>query len=142
MAKDRIPRVNELLQRELGNVFISVVSPSMPKALVTVTRVKTAIDLRDATVFVRVYGKDVNKESVMAFLERSRAQIQSELSRKIILKYTPRLHFRLDESAEQADKVFSIIRELDAEEAEAEADPGHDEEPSGDSSASQPPSDN
>ena len=54
MAKDRLLRVNELLQRELGNVFISVVTPAMPKALVTVTHVKTAIDLRDATVFVSV----------------------------------------------------------------------------------------
>ena len=136
MAKDRIIRVNEVLQRELGNVFISVVTPSMPKALVTVTHVKTAIDLRDATVFVSIYGKDVNKESVLAFLERNRVMIQSELSHKVVLKYTPRLHFRLDESAEQADKVFSIIRELDAE-APAESD-----EQSGDSPAPQPSSDN
>ncbi len=121
MAKDRILRVNELLQRELGNVFISVVSPAMPKALVTVTHVKTSIDLRDATVFVSVYSKDVSKEAVLAFLERNRALIQSELSHKIILKYTPRLHFRIDESAEQADKVFSIIRELDDEESKASA---------------------
>ncbi len=140
MAKDRILRVNELLQMELGNVFISVVSPSMPKALVTVTRVKTAIDLRDATVFVSVYGKDVNKESVLAFLDRNRAFIQSELSHKIILKYTPRLHFRLDESAEQADKVFSIIRDLDAEGGTTATD--KDAEQPGDSLASQSSSDN
>ena len=140
MAKDRILRVNELLQRELGNVFISVVSPSMPKALVTVTRVKTAIDLRDATVFVSVYGKDVNKESVLAFLDRNRAFIQSELSHKIILKYTPRLHFRLDESAEQADKVFSIIRELDAEGGTAAKDSGAEQSEA--SPAPQPSSDN
>ena len=138
MTKDRILRVNELLQRELGNVFISVVSSSMPKALVTVTRVKTAIDLRDATVFVSVYGKDIDKDAVLAFLERNRALIQSELAHKIILKYTPKLHFRIDESAEQADKVFSIIRELDAEETAAD----QPAEPSGDSPAPQSPSDN
>lgn len=138
MAKDRILRVNELLQRELGNVFISVVSSSMPKALVTVTRVKTAIDLRDATVFVSVYGKNIDKDAVLAFLERNRALIQSELAHKIILKYTPKLHFRIDESAEQADKVFSIIRELDAEETAAD----QPAEPSGDSPAPQSPSDN
>ena len=135
MAKDRILRVNELLQRELGNVFISVVSPAMPKALVTVTHVKTSIDLRDATVFVSVYSKDVSKEAVLAFLERNRALIQSELAHKIILKYTPRLHFRLDESAEQADKVFSIIRELDAADSK-------EAEPSGDSPAPQSSSNN
>lgn len=116
MSNDRILRVNELLQRELGNVFISVVSTALPNALVTVTGVKTAIDLRDATVFVSVYGKNADKEAVLAFLERKRAIIQSELSHKIILKYTPRLHFKLDDTAENADRVMSIIRELDAEE--------------------------
>ncbi len=139
MAKDRILRVNELLLRELGNVFITVVSPSMPRALVTVTRVKTAIDLRDATVFVSVYGKDVSKESVLEFLERNRAFIQSELSHKVVLKYTPRLHFRLDESAEHADKVFSIIRELDSE---SETVSAAETAPSGESPARQQSSDN
>ena len=132
MAKDRLLRVNELLQRELGNVFISVVSSAMPNALVTVTHVKTAIDLRDATVFVSIYGKNVDKESVLAFLERNRALIQSELSHRIILKYTPRLHFRLDESAEQADKVFSIIRELDAEEGNPPSEQPPADQPSSD----------
>ena len=129
MAKDRLLRVNELLQRELGNVFISVVSSAMPNALVTVTKVKTAIDLRDATVLVSVYGKNVDKEAVLGFLERNRALIQSELAHKIVLKYTPRLHFRLDESAEHADKVLSIIRELDSEEqgaSEAPSEPSSD----------------
>ena len=132
MAKDRLLRVNELLQRELGNVFISVVSSAMPNALVTVTHVKASIDLRDATVFVSIYGKNVDKESVLAFLERNRALIQSELAHRIILKYTPRLHFKLDESAEHADKVFSIIKELDAEEGGSSAEPPPLSKPSSD----------
>ena len=132
MAKDRILRVNELLQRELGNVFITVVSSAMPNALVTVTKVKAAIDLRDATVLVSVYGKNVDKEAVLGFLERNRALIQSELAHKIVLKYTPRLHFRLDESAEKADKVLSIIRELDSEGQQNSETPSQPSEPSAD----------
>lgn len=119
MSNDRITRVNELLLRGIGNVFTSVVSPAMPNCLATVTGVKTAIDLRDATVFVSVYG-NIDKKSVIEFLERKRALIQSELARKIVLKYTPRLHFKLDETSEKADRVMAILNELDLDSEKAE----------------------
>ena len=39
----------------------------------------------------------------------------SELARKVVLKNTPRLHFKLDETAANADRVMSILHELDME---------------------------
>lgn len=111
MSADRLTRVNELLLRELGNIFTQVVSPAVPY-LVTVTGVKTAIDLRDATVFVSIYGKPDHKENALLFLDKKRALIQSELAHKVVLKYTPRLHFKLDETAENADRVMHILNEL------------------------------
>ncbi len=111
MSKDRIERVNELLFRELGEIFTSVVSPDVP-FLVTVTGAKVSVDLRDAVVFVSVYGTDAQKRQALTFLQKKRALIQSRLSRKVILKYTPVLHFKLDETAERADRVETILREL------------------------------
>ena len=121
MSNDRILRVNELLLRELGNVFTREVSPAVPE-LVTVTGVKAAIDLRDATVFVSVYGKAMPKQDVLALLERKRPLIQSELAKKVILKYTPRLHFKLDETAENADRVMHILNELNLDEEKPDGD--------------------
>ena len=111
MPKDRIERVNELLFRELGEIFTAVVSPDVP-FLVTVTGAKVSVDLRDAVVFVSVYGTDAQKKQALTFLQKKRALIQSRLSRKVILKYTPVLHFKLDETAERADRVETILREL------------------------------
>ena len=108
-----------MLLRELGNVFTRVVSPAVP-VLVTVTGVKTAIDLRDATVFVSIYGKAMPKQEVMTLLEKKRALIQSELAKKVILKYTPRLHFKLDETAENADRVMHILNELNLDEEQGD----------------------
>jgi len=48
----------------------------------------------------------------LALLERKRPLIQAELAKKVILKYTPRLHFKLDETAENADRVMHILNEL------------------------------
>jgi len=107
--------VNELLRRELGQVFEVLVSPET-KVLVTVTDVRIAPDLRDASVFVSVYGDEHAGKAVLALLTKKRAHIQHDLSRKVILKYTPRLHFRLDETAAKADRVMSILENLDIDE--------------------------
>ena len=120
MSTNRIARVNELVLRELGNVFTYIVSPAKPGCLITVTGVKMSIDLRDATVFVSIYGKNADKAEILAFLEKQRALIQSELARKVILKYTPRLHFKLDETAENADRVMAILDELNLDKPEAD----------------------
>ena len=121
MPKDRIERVNELLFRELGEIFTAVVSPDVPY-LVTVTGAKVSVDLRDAVVFVSVYGKAMPKQDVLALLERKRPLIQSELAKKVILKYTPRLHFKLDETAENADRVMHILNELNLDEEKPDGD--------------------
>ena len=120
MSTNRIARVNELVLRELGNIFTYIVSPARPGCLITVTGVKMSVDLRDATVFVSIYGKNADKAEILAFLERQRVLIQSELARKVILKNTPRLHFKLDETAENADRVMAILDELNLEKPEAD----------------------
>jgi len=111
MSADRLLRVNELLKRELGAIFTVLISPASP-TLVTVTDVKTAPNLRDATVHVSVYGTDAQGETALALLNAKRVQIQGEIARKVILKYTPRLHFRLDHTAAKADRVLSILNNL------------------------------
>ena len=47
------------------------------------------------------------------FLNRHRAEIQSRMSKNVILKYTPRLHFKLDTSVESGDRVLGILSNLD-----------------------------
>lgn len=117
MSADRLLRVNELLKRELGTVFTVLISPASP-TLVTVTGVQTAPNLRDATVHVSVYGSDEQGEAALALLNAKRVQIQGEIARKVILKYTPRLHFRLDHTAAKADRVLSILNNLQVDQVD------------------------
>ena len=65
-----------------------------------------------------------------------RPVLQHELSRRVILKYTPQLHFHLDEAVERGTKVMEILRQIDDtvpppdEDADARMD---EEEPVGNS---------
>ena len=127
---DRITRLNALLQKELGLLCESLVRPAVPDALVTVTGVEIASTLRTANVFVSVYGKTGAGERVLEVLSRKRALLQSALARKIILKYTPVLNFKLDDTAARADRVMTILRELNLpDETPAAAPPASQDQP-------------
>jgi ribosome-binding factor A len=49
---------------------------------------------------------------MISFLNRHRAEIQARMSKHVILKYTPRLHFKLDNSIENGDRVLGILSQL------------------------------
>ena len=52
---DRLTRVNELLKREIADNLEKCLLFSGNGALVSVTEVKTSVDLRNATVFVSIF---------------------------------------------------------------------------------------
>lgn len=110
-VSQRMVRVDELLRRELGALCEKLVAPQV-KALVTITKVECAPDLREATVFVSVLGAPEAHAQALHVLQEVRRDLQQELARRVILKYTPRLRFREDRTAEQADRVLTILSQL------------------------------
>ena len=80
---------------------------------VTVTDVICTDDLRQARVFVSVYGvEDVQKGSIKA-LERAAGYLRRELSHRMSLRFTPELKFTLDESVQRGARIESLLRSLE-----------------------------
>jgi ribosome-binding factor A len=114
MPSGRIIRVNELLKREIAADIHRLFSGSpFDTGAITVTRVETAPDLRDAGVYVSIFGHEDGRVEMIRFLNRHRKEIQARLSKNVKIKYTPRLHFRHDRSLEDGDRVLGILSELD-----------------------------
>lgn len=111
---DRIRRVNEVVQRELGDLFEKMICPHVD-SLVTVTQVETTPDLRQANVYVSVYGSADQKKNAMNLIHQQRKEFQRLLSKHVVLKYTPVLHFKLDDIPEKADHVMQILEGLEKE---------------------------
>lgn len=109
--KHRLERVNELLKRELGDLLTREVS--FEAALVTVQQVDVTPDLKHAHVFISVMGSEAQAKAAMAKLHSSRASLQHLLSKRVVLKYTPHLHFKLDDSIERGTRIISILEEID-----------------------------
>lgn len=109
--KHRLARVNELLKRELGDLLTREVS--FEAALVTVQQVDVTPDLKHAHVFISVIGSDAQARAAMARLHESRAHLQHLLSKRVVLKFTPHLHFKLDDSIERGTRIINILEEID-----------------------------
>lgn len=108
--KHRLQRVCELLKRELGSIMVRELRFSSP--LVTVSGVDITPDLKQAHVFISALGSDAQRREAIETLEHHRVMLQTEVSKRVILKNTPHLHFRLDDSIERGSRVITIMDEL------------------------------
>lgn len=113
-APDRLTRVNELLKRVLGEqITRGAIAPS-PAVLVSVTEVRSSVDLRNATVSVSVFGGGrAERRQVLENLNLARKDLQHELARELGFKHTPVLNFRLDTRVAAGDRVLEILGELE-----------------------------
>jgi ribosome-binding factor A len=108
----RLQRVRELLKREIGEVIRRQL-PVNEVGLINVNEVDVAPNLHNATVYIGVLGGEAQKKRAMEALEQNRIRIQGYLGKAVVLKYTPRLRFVLDESVEHGNKILRILDELE-----------------------------
>lgn len=112
----RILRVRELLKREIGTLISQDYSFN---GLVTVNDVDVTPDLRNGHVFIGVIGSDQEKTKVVNTLNKERGMIQKKISKRVVMKFTPKLHFKSDESIERGVRTLNVIDELDSFDLEA-----------------------
>jgi len=116
MGIPRLVRVNELLKREVAeDLYRNFAGSDFDAAAITVTRVECAADLRDAKVFVSIFGHEDERDRMISYLNRHRQEIIRLMLKRVKLKYTPRLHFILDESIEGGDHILSLLAEMERE---------------------------
>lgn len=109
----RLVRVAEILKRELSTIILREVPTD--GALITVNAVDVSPDLRNATVHVGILGTAAQQRQVLERLEQHRRVLQAETAKRVVLKFTPHLHFQLDDSIERGSRVLDILDELDTD---------------------------
>ncbi len=125
--KNRLARVNELLKRELSELIRREVT--FTAKLVTIVQVDVTPDLKHAHVFVGVIGTPEEQKQALSALHDHRQRFQSELAKRVVIKFTPQIHFKLDSAGERGDRVLQILNNLGLPEPQAGDDahlPEHD----------------
>ena len=112
MSSLRLQRVRELLKREIGEAIRREL-PVSEAGLVTVNDVDVAGDLHSAVVFISILGSADQQKRGIGLLARHRVRIQGLVGRAVVLKYTPRLKFVVDDSVVRGNRVLQILEELE-----------------------------
>ncbi len=116
MTIDRIQRINELLRREIAGVLFRLINEEgFDISAISITHVITSPTLRNARVYVSIRDHKDQRRNMLSVLRSHRAEIQRHISHTVILKYTPRLSFELDQSIEKGDHILDVLSKMENE---------------------------
>ena len=104
-------RVGELVKKNLGELFIrnEAKIPNINSKLITVTEVRMTPDLKTARVYVIPLGGVDTKETVKILTDFSHL-VRRALSKRLDIKFLPKLTFVEDNSFEYAEKIERLIK--------------------------------
>ena len=104
-------RVAELVKQNLGEIFIrnEAKLPSINTKIITVTEVRMTPDLKTARVYVIPLG-GINTEETVSVLTEYSHLVRRALSKKLDIKFLPKLAFVEDNSFEYAEKIERLIK--------------------------------
>ena len=103
-------RVGELIRRALSEILMQGIihDPDLNRISVTVSEVTASPDLKIATAYVCPLGGD-GGEDLIKLLAKNKSEIRRSISKKLTLKYTPDLRFRLDETFDRMDETRRLF---------------------------------
>ena len=105
-------RVGEMIKQSLGMIFSrnEAKVPNLETNNITVTEVKMSQDLKIAKAFVLPLGGK-NAEETIKTLKEFSFLVRKALSKKITIKFLPKILFAKDESFEYAEKIEKLIKQ-------------------------------
>ena len=105
-------RVGEMIKQALGMIFLRDEAKigTFDTKEITVTEVRMSQDLKIAKAFVLPLGGK-NAQEIVDKLKEFSFVIRKVLSKKITMKYLPKLLFVKDESFDYAEKIENIIKQ-------------------------------
>ena len=105
-------RVGEMIKQSLGMIFVrnEAKLPDLDTNNITVTEVRMSQDLKVAKAFVLPLGGK-NAEEAVNILREFSFLIRKVLSKKITMKFLPKIIFAKDESFEYAEKIEKLIKQ-------------------------------
>ena len=104
-------RVGELVKQSLGQIFLrdEAKVPNFETKNITVTEVRMSPDLKNARAYILPLGGKNLDQAVNVLTEFSHL-VRKALSKKLDIKFLPRVFFIADKSFDYAEKIEKLIK--------------------------------
>jgi ribosome-binding factor A len=111
MTSYRPTRVGELIQAEIADLLLRhLKDPRLH--LATVSHVDVSPDLRHANVYISRVGSEAEQRDTLAGFVRAAGFIRGQLGKRLKLRHTPELAFKLDTAIAYGVRISSILNDL------------------------------
>lgn len=115
MRRNRAEIVGDEMRKVMQDIISNEVKDPRVPLLTSVTQVKMTRDLSHATVFISVFGDDRVKKEALDAIEGAKGFIRFEMCKRINLRLAPELHFKLDNTLDEAARMEALIDKTLAE---------------------------
>ena len=104
-------RVGELIKQSLGQIFLrdEAKVPILETKNITVTEVRMSPDLKNARAYIIPLGGK-NTDKAVDILTEFSPLIRKALSKKVDMKFLPKVSFVSDKSFDYAEKIERLIK--------------------------------
>lgn len=110
MATRRQEKVARIVKEGVSDAIAHHLSDPRIEGFISVTRVELTPDLRNANVYISVFGKNqASQNKTFEAITHARSRIQALLAGRIQSKFCPVLHFYTDEKFKKTLETMELI---------------------------------
>lgn len=111
MSDVRVRKLQEFIKQEVSQMLMrGMKDPRI--GFTTVTDVEVTGDLRQAKIYVSLFGSDKEKADTLQALKHARGHVRSELGKILNLRHVPEIDFDKDTSLDYSMHIESLINEI------------------------------
>lgn len=111
MSSHRIERLSDTLRASLSQLLLTETRDPRLR-LVSISSVRITPDLHVADVAVSIMDPEQDRDEVLKSLRGAAGFLRSQLSRRLDLRHTPELRFRIDRGAEHSERIDQLLAGL------------------------------
>jgi len=110
MATRRQEKVARLIKEAVSDAIAHHLNDPRIEGFISVTRVDITADLRNADVYISIFGRDqAGQNKTFAAITHAKSRIQSLLASKLHSRFCPVLHLYTDEQFKKTLETMKLI---------------------------------
>lgn len=111
MAQVRVRKMQGFIKQEVSNLLLCDLK-DRGLGFVTVTDVTVTGDLRQATIYVSLFGSEEEKQNSLSALNRAKGYIRTQLGRLLTVRHVPEIQFAVDESISYGNRIEQVLKTI------------------------------
>jgi ribosome-binding factor A len=108
----RHERVAEEIAHEINAMLAGELKDPRLEVTVVASEVRVQPDMKHARIFISVQGSEQEQVDAIKALEHASGFIRRELGERLQLRRLPELHFTLDLTQEQVERIEQLLKEM------------------------------